>query len=83
MESKIWTVVRFPAGVWSGGGSRNSPDYSECEVYLAHADSFDKAKKKAQSNRARLVKKGSTLPTQAAPYYCDTESALPKNANPV
>jgi len=68
MESRIWTVVRFPAGVWSGGGSRNDPDYSECEVYLIPAESLDKAKKKAQAVRARLVKKGSTLPTQAAPY---------------
>jgi hypothetical protein len=68
MESRIWTVGRWPAGVWSGGGSRNDPDYSECEVYLIPAESLDKAKKKAQAIRARLVKKGSPLPTQAAPY---------------
>lgn len=68
MESRIWTVGRWPAGVWSGGGSRNDPDYSECEVYLIPAESLDKAKKKAQAVRARLVKKGSPLPTQAAPY---------------
>lgn len=68
MDSRLWTVVRFPAGVWSGGGSRNSPDYSECEVYVISAESQDKAQKKAQSIRARLVKKGSALPTQVAPY---------------
>ncbi len=68
MESRIWTVVRFPAGVWSGGGSRNDPDYSECEVFLIPAESLHKAKKKAQAVRAGLVKKGSPLPTQATPY---------------
>jgi|GEM_PF-2346480 len=68
MDSRLWTVGRFPAGVWSGGGSRNDPDYSECEVYLIRAESLEKAKKKAQAVRARLVKKGSELPTQASPY---------------
>ncbi|HBP6379895.1 TPA: hypothetical protein L6A07_32505 [Pseudomonas aeruginosa] len=68
MESRIWTVVRFPAGVWSGGGSRNDPDYAECEVYLIPAESLDRAKKKAQAIRARLVKKGTTLPSQLEPY---------------
>lgn len=71
MESRLWTVGRFPAGVWSGGGSRNDPDYSECEVYLIHAESLDKAKKKAQAVRARLVKKGSELPSQASPYHAN------------
>jgi hypothetical protein len=68
MDSRLWTVGRFPAGVWSGGGSRNDPDYSECEVYLIPAESLEKAKKKAQAVRARLVKRGSELPTQASPY---------------
>lgn len=68
MESRLWTVGRFPAGVWSGGGSRNDPDYSECEVYLIPAESLEKAKRKAQAIRARLVKKGSELPSQASPY---------------
>lgn len=71
METKIWTVVRFPAGVWSGGGSRNDPDYSKCEVYLIPAESLDKAKKKAQAVRVRLVKKGSELPSQASPYQAN------------
>lgn len=68
MDTRLWTVVRFPAGVWSGGGSRTDPDYSGCEVYLITAESLEKAKKKAQAVRARLVKKGSDLPTQASPY---------------
>lgn len=68
MESRIWTVGRFPAGVWSGGGRLNDPDYSECEVYLIPAESLDRAKKKAQAIRSRLVKKGSELPSQASPY---------------
>ncbi len=68
MNVKRWTVVRFPAGVWSTGGSPKSPDYVECEVYLIPADSRDKAKTKAQGIRSRLVRKKETLPTQDAPY---------------
>jgi len=68
MEPKIWTIVRFPVGVWSGGGKRSDPDYAECEVYMIPSDSMEKAKKKAQSARARLLRKGEALPTQAAPY---------------
>lgn len=71
METRIWTIGRFPAGVWSGGGSRSDPDYSECEVYLIPAESLDKAKKKAQAVRTRLMKKGGDLPTQASPYQAD------------
>lgn len=68
MESRLWTVVRFPAGVWSGGGKTSDPAYQECEVYRIPAESLDKAKKKAQAIRTRLIKKHSGLPTQAAPY---------------
>lgn len=68
METRVWTVGRFPAGVWSTGGKPSDPEYALCEVYLIPADSREKAKKKAQSIRARLVKKGSPLPTQASPY---------------
>lgn len=71
MEKRLWTVGRFPAGVWSGGGSRNDPDYAECEVYLIPAESLERAKKKAQSIRAGLVKKGSQLPTQTAPFMAE------------
>ncbi|WP_181105429.1 hypothetical protein [Stutzerimonas stutzeri] len=75
MESRLWTTVRFPAGVWSGGGSRNDPDYSECEVYLIPSESLDKAKKKAQAIRARLVKKGDPLPSQGAPFNAAEQGA--------
>jgi hypothetical protein len=68
MESRLWTVVRFPAGVWSTGGRPTDEDYQDCEVYQIHGDSREKATKKAQAIRSRLVKKGSDLPTQAAPY---------------
>jgi len=68
MESRLWTVVRFPAGNWSGGGRPTDTDYECCEVYRIPALGLDKAKKKAQSIRARLVKNGTTLPTQATPY---------------
>ncbi|WP_213664175.1 hypothetical protein [Stutzerimonas stutzeri] len=71
MELKRWTIVRFPAGVWSGGGSRNDPDYAECEVYLIPGETLDKAKKKAQAIRGRLVNKGASLPTQAAPFIAE------------
>ena len=62
------TVVRFPSGDWSGGGLSTDPDYQHCEVYLMPAENFAKAKRQAQSARARLVKNGLPLPTQAAPF---------------
>jgi hypothetical protein len=68
MDIKTLTVVRFPAGDWSGGGRPSDPDYAQCEVYLIQAESFEKAKKKAQSVRASLVKKGLSLPSQTTPY---------------
>lgn len=71
MEMKRWTIVRFPAGMWSGGGSRNDPDYAECEVYLIPAETLDKAKKKAQAIRGRLIKQSAALPTQASPLTAD------------
>lgn len=80
MNPKIWTVVRFPSGAWSGSGGNkaNTPEYAGCEVYLAKGDTFDKAKKRAQSVRAGLVKKGAKhLPTQQTPFFCDWEAAIP------
>jgi hypothetical protein len=68
MESRLWTVGRYPAGVWSTGGKPSDSDYECCEVYQIQADSREKATKKAQAVRARLVKKGSPLPTQSEPY---------------
>lgn len=67
MESRLWTVVRFPDGSWSGGGKPSEPDYEHCEVYRIPAESLEKAKKKAQSVRSRLVKTGSALPSQSSP----------------
>lgn len=78
MKPKIWTVVRFPSGAWSGGGKTNDPEYADCEVYLAKGDTFDRAKKRAQAVRAGLVKKGAKhLPTQQTPFFCDWEAAIP------
>jgi len=71
MELKRWTIVRFPAGMWSGGGSRNDPDYSECEVYVIPGETLDKAKKKAQAIRGRLIKKGTALPTHGSPFIAE------------
>lgn len=66
-----YTIVRFPAGDWSGGGKPDDPDYALCEVYIIPADSYDKAKKKAQAVRARLLKNGAPLPSQASPYAAE------------
>lgn len=49
----IWTVVRFPDGSWSYGGSPNSPDYAECEVWRISADTARAAIKRAQGKRRR------------------------------
>lgn len=68
MKMNRQTIVRFPAGSWSGGGNPEDPDYAMCEVYVIQAPSFEKAKKRAQSVRAQLRKKGAALPTQASPY---------------
>lgn len=80
MEPRIWTVVRFPFGAWSGGGKRNDPEYADCEVYLAKGNTLDRAKKRAQSVRAGLVRKGAKyLPTQQTPFFCDWEAAIPND----
>ena len=71
MESRLWTVARYPAGTWDTGGSPSDPAYEFCEVYQVPADSRDQAKKKAQALRSRLVKKGIPLPTKTAPYKVD------------
>lgn len=73
-SAQLWTVVRFPAGMWSGGGRVSDPDYAECEVYRIPAESFEKAIKKAQSTRARLVKSGKPLPKQTEPYQAKVSS---------
>lgn len=68
MDLRLWTVARFPAGEWSVGGKLTDPDYSHCELYQMRAENAEAAKKKAQSVRAQLVKKGTPLPTQSNPY---------------
>lgn len=68
MNKKLWTVVRFPAGMWSYGGDPSSPDYHGCEVYLIPAERGDGAVKKAQGLRSRMVKAGKALPSQSEPY---------------
>lgn len=68
MEARLWTVARYPAGTWDTGGKISDPAYECCEVYQVLAKDRDQAKKKAQSARSTLVRKGSPLPTQASPY---------------
>lgn len=64
----LWTVARFPSGMWCAGGKVSDPDYSKCEVYQIPDENREKATKRAQGIRSRLVKTGSPLPTQTAPY---------------
>lgn len=52
MFERQWTVVRFPDGSWSYSGAPDSPDYADCEVFLAVAHSGNAAVKKAQSRRS-------------------------------
>lgn len=65
---KLMTVARYPAGTWDTGGKISDHAYECCEVYQILATDRDQAKKKAQSVRSGLVRKGNTLPTQASPY---------------
>ena len=53
MNNKLWTVVRFPNGSWSYGGSPTDPDYAECEVFRISAADGKAAVKKAQAKRSR------------------------------
>ncbi|RMM39250.1 hypothetical protein ALQ79_200472 [Pseudomonas amygdali pv. lachrymans] len=55
--SRNWTVVRFPNGSWSYGGSPSDPDYSECEIYSIDAASPEAAVKAAQSKRSASLRK--------------------------
>lgn len=55
--AKLWTVVRFPSGSWSYGGSPEDPAYSECEIYRIPAFTAKQAVRKAQSKRSRDLKK--------------------------
>ena len=75
METRLWTVVRFPSGEWSTGGKPSAPEYESCEVYLIPAEGRENTKKKAQSVRAGLVRKKSALPSQNAPYKATARKA--------
>lgn len=74
MNLTLWTVARFPSGMWCAGGKASDPDYSTCEVYQIPAENREKATKKAQGIRSRLVKNGSPLPTQAVPCKLEISS---------
>lgn len=52
MTVKLWTVVRYPSGSWSGGGIPSDPDYLQCEVYLVLAESFGAGKKRRRLSGA-------------------------------
>ena len=54
---RMWTVARFPSGIWSTGGSHNDPEYACCEVFQVIAKSRDEAKRKAQSIRSNAIRK--------------------------
>lgn len=49
----LWTVARFPSGMWSTGGKPTDPEYEHCEVFQVLASSRESAKKKAQAMRYR------------------------------
>lgn len=57
MTERLWTVARFPAGVWTTGGTPDDPDYADCEIWQVLATSREQAKKKAQYLRSRNIKK--------------------------
>lgn len=59
MTEKLWTVARFPAGVWTTGGTPDDPEYEGCEVWQVLAKSREDAKKKAQYLRAKQKKQDS------------------------
>lgn len=65
--SKIWTVVRFPNGSWSYGGSPSDPDYSECEIYAVDAVTPEAAVKSAQSKRSASIRKAKLQAEKDAP----------------
>lgn len=53
MREQLWTVARFPSGLWSTGGKPNDPDYAECNVWQIAATSREAAKKKSQGKYYR------------------------------
>ncbi|MFC3169238.1 hypothetical protein [Paracoccus fontiphilus] len=47
------TVVRFPDGSWSHGGSPDDPDYAECDVWVIDDSIPRMAIRKAQARYRR------------------------------
>lgn len=56
----LWTVVRFPDGSWSYGGSPTSPDYAMCDVWQIKAPTPTIAIRRAQGRYRRAKAKKST-----------------------
>lgn len=54
---QMWTVARYPNGSWDTGGRMDNPDYAECEVFRVAAEGRDQAKKKAQAERRKNLRK--------------------------
>lgn len=59
MNEKVWTVARFPSGMWSFGGRPDDSVYSECELWQVRAVTGKAAVKKAQAKRSRDRKRAS------------------------
>jgi len=53
---KTWTVVRFPDGSWSSGGTADDPEFAACEVYRIQAGSREEAERKAKAARRKKAK---------------------------
>ncbi len=51
MREILWTVVRFPNGSWSYGGSPDDSSYDQCEKWQIRATSSAAAVKAAQQER--------------------------------
>ncbi|WP_455233505.1 hypothetical protein [Geopseudomonas aromaticivorans] len=56
-EAGLWTVVRFPDGEWSSGGSPDDPDYVDCEVFQVEAPSRDLAVRRARARRSATYRR--------------------------
>ena len=48
----LWTVVRFPDGEWSSGGSPDDPDYADCEVFQVASATRENAVRRARAKRS-------------------------------
>lgn len=58
---RLWTVVRTCIGTWTTGGRpEDYKEFTDCEIFQVMATSRDEAKKKAQAQRRRQLKKNPT-----------------------